>query len=221
MECVRRSQLRNAMVYWIATRGTPTDSHRDLRACKNNFMAWAIPYRSIVPRDQLERGGGAHVYVSTVLRQPPESSDPTVKNYARLDFARALLEAYEHSSDYPVLLDRDGNITEGRGWNIFAVLGETLVTPDHGILEGITRRTVVELAGKAGISCNLGSIKGSELEFAKEIFITSTAGGVMPVTHVNGLVINNGAPGPITVKLHDTYWALHDEPSYTTQVDYD
>lgn len=220
IECVRRSQLREAMVYWIATRGVATDSRRDLRSCKNNFMAWSIPYRSIVPRDQLERGGGAHVYVSSVLRQPPESSDPTVKNYARLDFSRALLEAYEHGAEYPVLVDHDGNITEGRGWNIFAVYGATLVSPDRGVLEGITRRTVVELAASAGIDCKLAPIRGSELEGASELFITSTAGGIMPATRVNGKVINDGAPGPVTARIHGLYWALHDDPSYTTPIDY-
>lgn len=221
MECIRRSGLRDSLVYWIATRGTATDQRRGLRTCKNTFLAWAGPFNWIVPREKLERGEGANVYVTSVLRIPPESSDPMVKNFARPDFSRALLEAYEHDSDYPVLVDGDGYITEGRGWNIFALFGGTLISPDRGVLEGVTRRTVLELCEEINVEGKLGRIKGSELADADEVFLATTAGGIMPVTRVDNKNISKGAPGPVTLHLNDMYWALHDDPKYSTPVDYD
>lgn len=221
MECVRRSGLRDSLVYWIATRGRTSDQRRDLRTCKNTFMTWAAPFNWVVPREQLEQGKGAKVFVSTVLRTPPESSDPTIKNFARLDFSRALLEAYEHGSEYPVLMDSDGYITEGRGWNIFALYGGNLISPDRGVLEGVTRKTVLELCEKTNVKGKLARIQSDELEKADEVFIATTAGGIMPITEVNDTVIGGGSPGPLTQRLHGAYWKLHDDPAYNTPVDYD
>jgi branched-subunit amino acid aminotransferase/4-amino-4-deoxychorismate lyase len=184
-------------------------------------MAWAGPFNWIVPKEKLARGEGANLHVaSSVLRTPPESSDPTVKNFSRLDFAMALLEAYGHGSEYPVLLDAEGYVTEGRGWNLFALFGGRLVSPDRGCLEGVTRATVLELCKKTNVKGELGRIRGDELGKADEIFLSSTAGGVMPATHLDGAPIGNGQPGPVTLRLSDLYWALHDDPTYATAVDY-
>lgn len=219
-ECVRRSGYRDSLVYWIATRGTATDGRRDLRTCKNTFMAWAGPFNWIIPKALLDEGKGANLYISSVRRTPPESSDPTVKNFSRLDFSRALLEAYEHNSDYPVLLDEEGNITEGRGWNLFALFDGRLISPDSGVLEGFTRATVLELCKKTNIKGELGKIKADDLKRSDEMFLATTAGGLMPVTHLNGAPVGNGAPGQVTARLSDLYWALHDDPKYNTPVDY-
>ena len=183
-------------------------------------MAWAGPFNWIVPKKLLDEGKGANLYISSVMRTPPESSDPTVKNFARLDFSRALLEAYEHNSDYPVLLDEEGNITEGRGWNLFALFGGHLISPDSGVLEGVTRATVLELCKKTNIKGELGKIKADDLKRSDEMFLATTAGGLMPVTHLNGASIGSGSVGPLTTRLQDLYWALHDDPKYNTAVDY-
>lgn len=219
-ECVRRSGLRDSLVYWIATRGTATDQRRDLRTCKNTFMAWAGPFNWIVPKKLLDEGKGANLYISSIMRTPPESSDPTVKNFSRLDFSRALLEAYEHNSDYPVLLDGDGNVTEGRGWNLFALFDGHLISPDSGVLEGVTRATILDLCKKTNIKGELGRITGDQLASSDEVFLATTAGGVMPVTHVNGKPLGGGSIGPVTSRLRDLYWKLHDDPKYNTLVDY-
>lgn len=218
MECVRRSGLRESMVYAIATRGAAMDGLKDLRSCENRFMAWAVPYYGVIPEDRME--DGIDIMVSSVLRTPPEAIDPTVKNFARIDFSNALLEAYDRGCEHAVLLDRDGNVTEGRGWNIFALHGGRLVSPDDGVLEGITRRTVIELAQQTNIKAELGKIKADELRAADEVFMTSTAGGIMPIRKIDDQVIGTGNRGPVTKRLTDMYWALHDDPDYTTPVDY-
>ncbi len=218
MECVRRSGLRDSMVYLIATRGAALDGLKDLRHCENNFMAWAVPYYGVIPQDRME--DGVDIIVSSVLRTPPESIDPTVKNFARIDFANALLEAYDRGCEHAVLLDRDGHVTEGRGWNIFALHGGRLVSPEGGVLEGITRRTVVELCRQTNVKAELGVLSADDLRDADEVFMTSTAGGIMPVRKVDDRLIGAGARGPVTKRLTDLYWALHDDPAHATAVDY-
>jgi branched-chain amino acid aminotransferase len=220
-ECVRRSGLRESLVYWIATRGIATDQRRDLRTCKNTFMAWAGPFNYIVPKELTDQGKGVNLYISSIQRTPPESIDPTVKSFSRLDFSRALMEAYEHDSDHPILLDAEGNVTEGRGWNLFALYGSDLVSPDSGVLEGVTRATVIELCAKTNIKGRLGKIKGTELKDADEMFMATTAGGIMPITHLNSQPVGSGNVGPFTSRIRDLYWEAHDDPRWATPVNYD
>lgn len=217
-DCVRHSDLRDAMVYLIATRGTPTDPLKDLRTCKNRFIAWAVPYYNVVTEQEMK--DGCDVIISDVVRIPTESVDPTVKNFGRLDFCAALFEAYEKDARYAVLVDQDGNITEGRGWNIFALFGGRLLSPESGVLEGITRRTVLELCDRLNIEGELAPIPAADLKNADEIFLSSTAGGLMPVRKIDGKTVGNSIPGPVTQRLTDLYWEIHDDPAYSTPVDY-
>lgn len=216
--CVARAGLRDSMVTFIATRGTPASGRKDLRACRNRLIAWALPYYGVVSEAELARG--CDIVVAETIRIPSEAVDPTVKNFGRLDFVRALFEAYDRDARYAVLLDRDGFVTEGRGWNIFALSGGVLVSPDAGALEGITRKTVYELSERLNIEARAGRITAGDLRGADEVFLTSTAGGIMPVRRVDDKPIGNGEPGPVTLRLKDMYWALHDDPAYTTPVDY-
>ena len=217
--CVARAGLRDSMVTFIATRGTPASGHKDLRSCKNRLIAWALPYYGIVPDEELERG--CDIIVAQTIRIPSEAVDPRVKNFGRLDFVRAVFEAYDRDARYAVLLDRDGSVAEGRGWNIFALTGGVLVSPDAGALEGITRKTVYELSERLNIEARAGRITAASLRGADEVFLTSTAGGIMPVRRVDDTAIGNGEPGPVTTRLKDMYWDLHDDPAYATPVDYD
>lgn len=217
--CVARAGLRNAMVTWIATRGTPATGQKDLRTCKNRLIAWAVPYYAVVSQAELEYG--CDIVVVKTIRIPPEAVDPTVKNFGRLDFVRGLFEAYDGGARYAVLLDRDGYVTEGRGWNIFALIRDELLSPDRGVLEGITRRTVVELSAKLNITSRLTRIAADELRGADEIFLTSTAGGIMPVKSVDGHAVGSQTPGSVTRQLKDMYWGLHDDPAYATPVKYE
>ena len=218
-ECVRRSGLRESMVYLIATRGSPSDESKDLRTCHNRLIAWAIPYYGVVSDAEMREG--CDIIVSETRRIPPEAVDPTVKNFGRLDFCTALFEAYDSDAKYAVLLDQQGNVTEGRGWNIFALFGGRLVSPDSGVLEGITRRTVLELCDQLNIRGELGRFTANDLRGADEVFLSSTAGGIMPVRKVDEKKVGDGVPGPVTKRLTELYWQLHEDPAYSTPVDYD
>ncbi|MEM9358108.1 MAG: aminotransferase class IV [Pseudomonadota bacterium] len=217
--CVARADLKKSMVTFAATRGSPTTAHKDLRTCQNRFMVWALPYYTVLSEDEEE--SGCDIVIAETIRIPTEAVDPRVKNFGRLDFVRALFEAYDREAKYAVLLDGDGNVTEGRGWNIFALSDGRLVSPDSGVLEGITRRTVIELSDTLNIDCRIGKLPSQDLKAADEIFITSTAGGIMPVRSIDGDAVGDGQPGPVTTRLRELYWKLHDDPAYSTPVRYE
>jgi len=216
--CVALAGLERAYVEMICTRGTPRPGSRDPRECVNAFYAFAIPFVSIATPEQLERG--LHLVVSETQRIQPEAVDPTVKNYHWLDLTAGLLEAYDRGGETGVLVDGAGNLVEGPGFNIFAVFGQTIVTPRRGALEGITRRTVVGLARACGLRVDLCPLPAVQARAANEIFITSTAGGIMPVTRIDGESVGAGIPGPVFGRLHDAYWAAHTDPRYATPVHY-
>jgi len=218
-ECVSRSGLREAYVEMILTRGTPPPGSRDPRACENRFYALAIPYVWISPPEQQEQG--LHMTIGSVPRISPDSVDPTVKNFHWGDMVKGLFEAYDRGTETVVLTDGKGNITEGPGFNLFASIGGRLVTPASGVLLGITRKTVIELAASLNVKVDVGILTESELRQADEIFISSTAGGVMPVTRLDDNVIGDGGPGPITLRLRQMYWDAHDGGKYVTRIDYD
>ena len=218
MGCASRSGLRESMVTIAATRGVPDSGHKDLRSCQNRLMAWAVPYYSVV--SDAEMRDGCDIVVAETLRIPPEAVDPRIKNYGRLDFVAAMFEAYEKEARYAVLLDGEGNVTEGRGWNIFALREGRLISPDEGVLEGITRRTVVELADRLNIQAQLVTLPVEDLRRAEEIFLTSTAGGIVPVRSIDGEDVGEGGPGPVTQRLAEMYWDLHEDDAYSTPIDY-
>jgi branched-chain amino acid aminotransferase len=218
-ECVRRSGLRKAYVEMIVSRGVAPPGVRDPRVFDNRFYAYAIPYVWIVkPEDQEV---GIHLIVcKETIRIPPKAVDPRIKNFHWGDLIRGQFEAYARGGYSCVLVDADGNITEGPGFNIFAYHKGILLTPVNGVLEGITRRTVLDLAQEQGIPAKLEMFDVNVLREADEIFLTSTAGGVMPVTILDGRNVKDAKPGQITTRLHKRYWEAHDEDRWTAPIDY-
>lgn len=218
VECVRRSGLRDAYVQMTCTRGVPPKGTRDPSLCTNRFYAFAGPFVWIANDDQRRRG--LRMVVSSVQRIAPEAVDPRIKNFHWLDLTRGIFDAHDQNAEIGVLVDGRGNITEGAGFNVFMVEGGTLVTPQSGVFEGMTRRTVIELCRELGLPCATGDVAASRLARADEIFITSTAGGIMPVTNVDGQAVGKGAPGPLTRRLHDLYWSKKEAGWLATPVDY-
>ena len=217
-ECVRLSDLRDAYVEMICTRGVPPPGIRDPRQCINRFYAFAVPFVWIAtPVRQME---GLHLIVSQVKRIPAESVDPTIKNYHWLDLVAGMYDAYGRGAETAILIDREGNVIEGPGFNIFVIRNSRIATPGRGMLEGITRKTVIEMAHTFAIPMEIRTVSSEEARQADEVFITSTAGGIMPVTKVDDRVLGDGKPGPITIRLRDHYWSLHQDPRYTSPVQY-
>ncbi|MCF8067839.1 MAG: aminotransferase class IV [Desulfobacterales bacterium] len=218
IDCVRKSKLRDAYVEIICTRGMPKPGSRDPRNCTNRFIAFAIPFVWIAcPEKQAE---GLSLVISDIQRISPLAVDPTIKNYHWLDLVMALFQAYDQGSETAVVVDGAGNIVEGPGFNFFVVKGNTIVTPDRGMLEGITRKTVIELVSANSHEMQQRPLAAEEARSADEVFITSTAGGIMPVTKIDGKKIGDGLPGPVTMKLRASYWKLHRNEAYRLAIDY-
>jgi branched-chain amino acid aminotransferase len=216
--CVSRAGLPDAYVSMTCTRGRLPAGSRDLRSARSTFYCYAVPFVWICSPDKQVTGTSMHI--SEVVRIPPQSVDPAVKNYHWLDLDLALLDAYDHDADLVVLRDSAGGITEGPGFNVFAYADGRWLTPATGTLEGVTRRSVIEIAAEVGQPLELGRLTAADLRRATEVMITSTAGGVMPVTTIDGAPVGTGSPGPRTAQLRDRYWARHNDPRYSTAVRY-
>lgn len=217
-ELVRKSGLRDAYVEIVCTRGIPAPGSRDPRSCENRFLAFAIPFVWIA--NQELRQQGLNLLISKRQRIPPEAVDSRVKNYHWLDMVMALFDAYDQGADSVVLVDSGGNLVEGPGFNIFVRHGDSIITPAHGVLEGVTRQTILELLSTEDLQVEQTLLPAHTAKAADEAFITSTAGGVMPITRINGDVVGDGRPGALTTRLNHAYWSLHDDPELNTVVDY-
>jgi len=214
--CVEKAKLENAYVEMIQTRGMSPDFVRDPRKATPRVMAFAVPFGWILKQEDFEKG--LDVLLTDIKRIPPSSVDPTIKNYHWMDLVTGMLNAYEKGNDTAILVDESNNITEGPGFNIFCVNESGIFTPDHGVLEGITRQTVFDLANELNLPISKKNISVAKLKNANELFATSTAGGIMPITKVNGQKISNGMVGNITRKIHKLYWLKHYDQNWTTSV---
>lgn len=220
-ECVRRAGLRDAYVEVLCTRGQPQPGSRDPRSCTNRFMAFAIPFVWIA--DPAKQARGIDLVVSDVQRIAPASVDARVKNYHWLDMVAALFQAYDRGGETAVLVDADGHVAEGPGFNVFAAVDGTLVTPERGVLEGVTRRTMLELARGAGIPVRVGPLPAADLRRADEVFLSSTGGGAIGISSVDGVPVGGreaGDFGPVTRRLQQAYWDLHEDPRFVEPVVY-
>jgi len=217
-ELVRLSGLRDAYVEIVCTRGIPAPGSRDPRSCENRFLAFAVPFVWIANDEK--RAQGLNLLISKRQRIPPEAVDTRIKNYHWLDMVMALFEAYDEGADTVVLVDAQGNLVEGPGFNVFVRHDDTVITPLRGVLEGVTRQTILELLAREDLQVKQESLPPATAVAADEAFVTSTAGGIMPVTRINGAPVGDGRPGALTTRLNQAYWALHDDPEFNIEVEY-
>jgi len=179
---------------------------RDLTQCRPGLIVFAIPYVFIL---NPERGGGRATIAST-RALPVQCLDPKIKSLSRLHFDLAMLQGKAAGMDVALMLDLDGHVTEGPGFNVFVVKHGQLFSPPEGILMGITRLTVFELAAEHGIPAREAQLTPYDLYAADEVFITSTAGGIMPLVEIDGRPIADGKPGPVSQRIHGLYWQLRE-----------
>jgi branched-chain amino acid aminotransferase len=217
---VARSGLRAAYVAMVASRGVPLiPGNRDPRTCANHFYAWCVPYIHVVKPEIAD--AGASLWIAKEVRRIPEDSvNPRAKNYHWGDLTHGLLEAKDHGCETVALLDHAGNVTEGPGFNVFAVMDGRVITPDRGVLHGITRRTVLEICAEEGLPAEQRLLPLAELMEADEVFLTTSGGGAVPVTKVDERTFSNGAPGPVASRLRAAYWDWMLRPALRQEVDY-
>jgi branched-subunit amino acid aminotransferase/4-amino-4-deoxychorismate lyase len=212
VEMVAQSGIRDAFVEIIVTRGLKAvREQKTTEEAINNLYMFIVPYIWVMD-PVMQRTGGSSIIARTVRRTPPGSFDPTVKNLQWGDLTRGLFEARDRGATYPFLTDGDANLTEGSGFNIVLVKDGVLYTPDRGVLQGVTRKSVAEVAKAHGI----------EIAYqCDEIFMCTTAGGIMPITSLDGEPVKDGRIGPITQTIWDGYWAMHYDSAYSFEIDYE
>jgi branched-chain amino acid aminotransferase len=220
-QMVSKSRLRDSYVAMVCSRGKPKIAgSRDPRDCDNHFFAWCVPYVHVIKPEVVEQGATAWI-AQNAYRIPENSVNPRVKNYHWGDFTQGIFEAKDKNYETVILLDYDGNVTEGPGFNVFAVKDKVLITPDRGVLAGVSRKTVLEMAEHLGINTSVRSLSVEELLEADEVFLSSSGGGVIPIIRVNETIFGNGASGPISVQLNETYWAWTTFEKYRDPIDYE
>ncbi|MCC6000829.1 MAG: aminotransferase class IV [Pararhodobacter sp.] len=218
---VRLSGLRDAYVAMDCLRGTPPPgAPRHPAHARAYIAAFAVPWVTMSTPEMDKRG--IHLVIAENTRRiPPGSVEPRVKNFHWADLTMGLFEAQDRGADMCVLLDYEGNVTEGPGFNVFSVTDGQVATPERGGLDGITRASVIELCDHLGVPCAVRTVPADELRAADEVFICTTAGGVMPVSRIDGRRMNNDAPGPLSVRLKETFWRRRAEGWHATPIDYD
>jgi branched-chain amino acid aminotransferase len=215
-ETTRRCGLRNAYIQTIVTRGEPPLGVRDLAQCRPGLIVFAVPYVFILSPEQIKAGGRGMIASTRAL--PVQCLDPKIKALSRMHLDLATLQGKAAGMDVAIMLDLDGHVTEGPGFNVFAVTRGELFSPPDGILMGITRQTVFELAAEHGIPAREAPLTAYDLYAADEVFLTSTAGGIMPLVEIDGRAIGNGKPGPVSQRVHGLYWALRESGRHGTPV---
>ena len=156
---------------------------------------------------------GIPVVVPSVRRTSPEALPPRAKTHNYLNLIMGDLEVRaQNPNGWAILLDHNGNLCEGLGSNIFIVRAGELVTPrEKYVLPGVSRQTVIDLAGQLGIPCREADIDLFDAYNADEAFVTSTSLCICPISSINGMTIGDGDIfGPITKRLIDAYAGLVD-----------
>ena len=150
---------------------------------------------------------GIQVALVSIKRNPLDSLSPNIKTGNYLNNVLAKMEAEKLGSQDAIMVNPWGYLTEGTTSNLFFVCEGHILTPsiDCGILSGITREIIIQLAKENGLHIEEGKWPGAELLKADEIFLTGTIKKVMPVSHLDGRTVGLGKPGPITLKLLRLY----------------
>jgi len=162
------------------------------------ILTW--PWAAYLGAESLERG--VRVTVSPWLKFHPRMMPTTAKACGQyLNSILAVRDAVSRGFDEALLLDTEGHIAEGSGENLFIVRDRQLVTNDerHSILLGITREAVMQIARDLGYRVKTSALRMDDLLTADEAFFTGTAAEVTPIREVDGVAINAGRRGAVTV----------------------
>lgn len=195
------NKLKDGYVRLVVTRGAG-DLGLDPRKCKGNATVIVIADRITLYPDKLYREGMQIITVATT-RNSHEALNPQMKCLNYLNNIMAKMEAVQLGYEEALMLNDQGYVAECTGDNIFIVSKGELYTPPEimGVLRGVTRDTVLELAKKSRIPTHEHVFTRHELYIADECFLTGTAAEIIPVVKVDGRFIGTGKPGKVTLKI--------------------
>lgn len=203
-ELIRKNNLRSCYIRPVVMRGYGVMGLDPMPAPVQMFIA-AWPWETYLGAEGLEKG--VAVGVSSWRQRGINATPPAIKacgQYLNSSFAR--IEANRHGYMEAILLNEEGKVTEGTGENLFIVRDGVISTPpvSDGILEGITRDSIISIAVDLGYDVLEESIVRTDLYTCDEFFMTGSAAEVVPVRSVDGYEL--GDPGPITKHLQETYF---------------
>ena len=206
-ECVRANGLTDAYIRLVVTRGYG-DLGLDPSKCPRATVFCIADTIALWPKERYDRGL-TMITVPTPVNQS-HNLPPQVKSLNYLAHILAKIEADNAGADEALMLEASGVVAEGSGQNIFSVTGRTLRTPPDcaGILRGVTRGAVVELARDAGYDVTEATLTRYDLYTADELFLCGTAAEIAGVIKLDGRKIGTGSVGPVTKDMAARFSAL-------------
>lgn len=199
-DTIRANGLSEGYVRLMVTRGIGTLS-LDADKCKDPQVIIIADTIALYPRELYDQG--LEIVTASTLRNHPAALNPRIKSLNYLNNILAKIEGARAGCIEVLMLNHKGEVAECSGDNIFIVKDGELFTPpiDAGILAGITRKAVIELAGAAGIAVHEIPLTRHDVYVADECFLTGTAAEVIAVVKVDNRVIGTGEPGAMTRDL--------------------
>ena len=200
LETLRRNHLREGYIRLVVTRGVG-DLGLDPDKCPNPTIIIIADKITLYPQKFYEKG--LDIVTASVRRNYPEAINPRIKSLNYLNNILAKIEGKQAGTEEVLMLNAEGYVVECSGDNIFWVKNGVLVTPPvHiGILEGVTRNSVIVLARDSGMQVEERVFTRHDLYIADECFLTGTAAEVIPVVTIDRRTIGDGRPGKVTQKL--------------------
>jgi branched-chain amino acid aminotransferase len=207
VETCRANKIRDGYIRLVVTRGVGTLGLNP-RTCKRPSIIIIADKIQLYPPDIYRRG--MEIVTVPTTRNLHSALNPAIKSLNYLNNVMAKIEANNAGVEEAVMLNAEGFVAECTGDNLFIVRNGALFTPplSAGALYGITRRTVIELAEEAGMNVSEPNLTRYDLFCADECFLTGTGAEIVPVVKIDGRVIGNGKPGPITRRLEEDYHSL-------------
>src|SRR5437016_9302594 len=199
-EGVAKSGLKDSYIRLVVTRGVG-DLGLDPRKCAKPTIFCIFDTIKLWPQDRYEKGLTALTAATPIHHR--EALSPRVKSLNYLSHILAKVEGIAGGVDEVIMLDSAGYVAEASGMNLFAVTNSTLRTPPPyaGILRGVTRDTVIELAREAGYGVEELPMNRYDLYTADEVFLTGTAAEIVGISKLDGRAIGKGVAGPVTRDL--------------------
>ncbi len=217
IETVKRNGLQDATTWIYVSYGVLTGSGYFGVPTKPTYLIIAVPYLWFGGKEAQERG--IRAFIPSVRAIPPQCIPPQLKHIDRLPYDLADAEAQAAEAQAPIVLDIHGYITENNAANVWLVKDGKLHTPSaDGVLQGITRETIFEIAQENGIPAFDTKLTPYDLYTANEVFFSSSSGGIIPVIKISDRKIGDGTPGKMTKKISTLYFALHKSKKYGTPV---
>jgi branched-chain amino acid aminotransferase len=206
-EAVRVNKIEDGYVRLVVTRGAGTLG-LDPNRCSNPQVIIIADVISLYPKELYDKG--LEIITVSVQRNHPAALSPRIKSLNYLNNILAKIEGLQAGCIEALMLNHKGEVAECTGDNVFLVRNGVLFTPplEAGILEGVTRDAVIEIAQDADIEVRAVPITKHDVYIADECFLTGTAAEIVPVVKVDSRTIGTGKPGPMTRDLEKRFKKL-------------